>query len=114
MSYLQDDKGSARFYSAMWPLNSPSDDLARRRVKHDRGMGIDDARLLPAEEVGANELVVVDADNVRQGTDRAAIPAGGGLAERVEELLFGMDGSSEGHREVDHRDVIDGDADGDA
>lgn len=73
--------------------------MCRRRVN--------DATLLPSEEVGTDELVVVDRQDVAQ-------LARCHLSQGLQELLLACDGLGERHGEVHHGDVVDGHADRDA
>lgn len=88
--------------------DAPRNDLRRRRVQHGGRRRVNNAALLEAQKVARHELVVVDADNISETRVE------GRVAEDLEEELLRGGGAREGDGEVDHGDVIDGNADGDS
>ena len=81
------------------------------RVEHERRGDVDDARLLAAEEIMRDELLVRDRDDIRERSDAPLAPAGRRFAERVQQGFFALGGALEPDGQVDHRNVVGRDAD---
>lgn len=81
------------------------------RVEHERRGDVDDARLLAAEEIVRDELLVRDRDDICERSDAPLAPAGRRFAKRVQQGFFALGGALEPDGQVDHRDVVGWDAD---
>ena len=81
------------------------------RVEHERRGDVDDARLLAAEEIVRDELLVRDRDDIRERSDAPFAPSRRRFAERVQQGFFALGGALEPDGQVDHRDVVGRDAD---
>jgi len=89
-------------------------ELGCMRVEEDGRRRVDDAALTPSQKVGADKLIVVDANDSTQRSDGVGEAAGRSFAEGKEQLFLRPDWARKGDCKVHQRHVVDRYSDGNA